>query len=177
MDSKRASFWRQIWLALTAESLKRLIFRRFKKDISLRLRLDLDKIEEVPAFVSFSFTRDIEDYRIGPHPDGRPTLVTAQFYLPIDMSQQDLGTSFYAEVPLLKRPLLGRYKEIKRAPFLPNTGYAFVVNDLPGHRSLHGRELIRKGAGVRHSILIRWSAKETFRKRGQEGISKTHNLF
>jgi len=100
----------------------------------------------------------------------------AQFYLPVDMSQQDLGTSFYGEVPVLQRPFLGRYKEIKRLPFVPNSGYAFVVNDLPGHRSLHGRELIKPGSGVRNSILIRWSAEETFRKRGREGISTTHQL-
>jgi hypothetical protein len=57
---------------------------------------------------------------------------TAQFYLPIDMSQQDLGTSFYTEVPLPRRPFPGRYIEIKRMPFVPNSGYVFVVNDLPG---------------------------------------------
>ncbi|MGC1178830.1 MAG: hypothetical protein WA884_07370 [Methyloceanibacter sp.] len=177
MDEGRASFWRQIWFALTAESLKRLIFGKFKQDIALRLKMPPDDVENVPAFVSFSLTRDIEDYRISPHPDGWPSVVTAQFYLPVDMSQQDLGTSFYNEVPLLQRPFLGRYKEIKRMPFVPNSGYAFVVNDLPGHRSLHGRELIKPGTVVRHSILIRWSAEETFRKRGQEGISKTHHLF
>jgi hypothetical protein len=177
MDSEHAGFWQQIWLALTADSLKCLIFGKFKKDIALRLKMPPDDVGNVPAFVSFSLTRDIEDYRISPHPDGWPSVVTAQFYLPVDMSQQDLGTSFYAEVPLLQRPLLGRYKEIKRLPFVPNSGYVFVVNDLPGHRSLHGRELIKPGAGVRHSILIRWSAEETFRKRGQEGISKTHHLF
>jgi hypothetical protein len=177
MDSERAGFWRQIWLALTAESLKCLIFGKFKKDIALRLKMAPDDVENVPAFVSFSLTRDIEDYRIKPHPDGWPAIVTAQFYLPVDLSQHDLGTSFYAEVPLLQRPFLGRYKEIKRLPFVPNSGYVFVVNDLPGHRSLHGRELINPGAGVRNSILIRWSAEEKFRKRGQEGISKTHHLF
>jgi hypothetical protein len=177
MEPERAGFWRQIWLALTAEPLKCLIFGKFKKDVALRLKMSPDDVENVPAFISFSLTRDIEDYRISPHPDGWPSVVTAQFYLPVDMSQQDLGTSFYAEVPLLQRPFLGRYKEIKRIPFAPNSGYAFVVNDLPGHRSLHGRELIRPGAGVRHSILIRWSAEPAFRKREHEGISKTHHLL
>ena len=177
VDEERAGFWRQIWRAMTSESLKQLLFGKFKKDIALRLKMLPDDVANVPAFVSFSLTRDIEDYQISPHPDGWPSVVTAQCYLPIDMSQQDLGTSFYVEVPLLQRPFLGHYKEIKRLPFVPNSGYVFVVNDLPGHRSLHGRELIKPGAGVRHSILIRWSAEEKFRKRGQEGISKTHHLF
>jgi hypothetical protein len=176
MDSERSDFWHQIWLALTADSLKCLIFDKFKKDIALRLKISPDDSENFPAFVGISLTRDIEDYRIGPHPDGWPSVVTAQFYLPVDMSQQDLGTSFYGEVPVLQRPFLGRYKEIKRLPFVPNSGYAFVVNDLPGHRSLHGRDLIKPGSGVRNSILIRWSAEEKFRKRGREGISTTHQL-
>ena len=34
LDQERASFWRQIWLALTSESLKCLLFNRFKKDIA-----------------------------------------------------------------------------------------------------------------------------------------------
>jgi len=177
MDSELSGFWYQIWRAFTADSLNCLLFNKLKKDIALRLNMPPDDVENVPAFVSISLTRDIEDYRISPHPDGRPSVVTAQFYLPVDMSQQDLGTSFYAEVPLWQRPFLGRYKEIKRLPFVPNCGYVFVVNDLPHHRSLHGRELIKPGAGVRNSNLIRWSAEETFRKRGREGISKTHHLF
>lgn len=177
LDKKRAAFWRQIWLAMTANSVKRLLFGKFRKDIALRLSMSPDGVESVPAYVSFSFTRDIEDYRISPHPDGWPSVVTAQFYLPMDTSQEDLGTSFYAEAPWLQRLFLGRYREIKRMPFLPNSGYAFVVNDLPGHRSLHGRELIKPGAGVRHTILIRWTAEEKLRKRGQEGISEAHDLF
>ncbi len=177
LDQERAGFWRQIWLALTSESLKCLLFNRFKKDIALRLKIPLGDVESVPAFVSLSLTRDIEDYRISPHPDGWPSVVTAQFYLPADTSQRDLGTSFYVEVPRLQRLFLGRYKENKRLQFIPNSGYAFAINDLRGHRSLHGRELIKPGTSVRHTILIRWSAEEKFPKRGREGISKTHRLF
>lgn len=176
MDAERADFWRQIWLALTAESLKRAIFSTFRKDIALRLKLPKEEVADTPAFITLSMTRDIEDYRIGPHPDGQPTIVTAQFYLPADTSQRDLGTSFYAEVPWLKRPFLGRYREVKRIPFLPRSGYAFAVNDLPNRRSLHGRELIRPGAGVRNTILMRWATRDFGKKRGQVG-SNTHTLF
>ena len=66
-----------------------------------------EEVEDTPAFVTISMTRDIEDYRIEPHPDGWPAIVTAQFYLPADTSQQDLGTSFYAAAPWLKIPFLG----------------------------------------------------------------------
>ena len=177
MEHERACFWRQIWLAVTAESLKRLIFRKFKKDIALRLSLHPSKVEDAEVVVHFSLARDIEDYRIQPHPDGRPAIVTAQFYLPADMNQRNLGTSFYVERPFLQRLFHGRYEEIKRMQFVPNSGYFFAVNDLPGHRSLHGRARIRAGAGVRNSILIRWSTPRLSAKRGLEGISQTHRLF
>jgi hypothetical protein len=177
MDLERATFWRQVWLALTAESLKQLIFRKFKKDIGLRLGVNADAIENAEISVHLSLARDIEDYRIDPHPDGWPAIVTAQFYLPADMSQNDLGTSFYIERPLLQRVFLGRYEETKRMPFSPNSGYFFAVNDLPGRRSLHGRERIRAGAGVRNTMLVRWSIPTPTHKEGRQGISPTHYLF
>jgi len=177
MDPARVAFWHEVWLGLTAESLKRLIFRKFKKDITLRLGIDADAVENVEVSVHMSLARDIEDYRIDPHPDGWPAIVTAQFYLPADMSQKDLGTSFYIERPLLRRAFLGRYEELKRMPFAPNSGYFFAVNDLPGHRSLHGRERIRAGAGVRNTMLVRWSIPSPTRKDGRQGISPTHQFL
>ena len=177
MDPERVAFWHEVWLGLTAESLKRLIFRKFKKDITLRLGIDADAVENVEVSVHMSLARDIEDYRIDPHPDGWPAIVTAQFYLPADMSQKDLGTSFYIERPLLRRAVLGRYEELKRMPFAPNSGYFFAVNDLPGHRSLHGRERIRAGAGVRNTMLVRWSIPSPTRKEGRQGISPTHQFL
>jgi hypothetical protein len=177
MDPERAAFWREVWLALTAESLKRLIFRKFKNDIGLRLAVHADTVENTAVSVHISLARDIEDYRIDPHPDGWPAIVTAQFYLPADMSQKDLGTSFYIERPLLRRAFLGRYEEIKRMPFAPSSGYFFAVNDLAARRSLHGREKIRAGAGVRNTMLVRWSAPTVPRKGARQGISPTHQFF
>jgi hypothetical protein len=51
IDSEPASFWHQIWLALTADSLKCLIFSKFKKDIALRLKMPPDDVENVPACI------------------------------------------------------------------------------------------------------------------------------
>jgi hypothetical protein len=177
MDPQRASFWHQVWLALTAESLKQVVFRKLKKDIALRLGVHDDDVDKADASVHISLARDIEDYRIKPHPDGQPAIVTAQFYLPVDMSQQDLGTSFYVERAPLRRLFLGQYEEVKRMQFLPNSGYFFAVNDLPGCRSLHGREKIRAGAGVRNTMLVRWSKPGPARKHGNTGVSSTHELF
>jgi hypothetical protein len=177
MDPEREYFWHQVWLALTSESLKHLVFRKLERDISLRLGVEHEVVEKVDVAVHISLARDIEDYRIKPHPDGQPAIVTAQFYMPMDTSQQDLGTSFYVERPPLTRILFGRYEEVKRMQFLPNSGYFFAVNDFPGHRSLHGRERIRAGAGVRNSMLVRWSKPASARKHGNAGVSSTHDLF
>ena len=177
MDAERAGLWEQVWLALTSESFKRMMFTKFEKDIALRLDKKPADIVDTEVYVNCMLLHDIEDYEIKPHPDGWPSILTMQFYLPADTSAEDLGTSFYDERPLWRRPFEGRFREVKRMPFKPNSGYAFVVNDLPGRRSLHGRELIRSGAGERNTILIRWAAEDHNRKRGQKGFSKTHNLF
>lgn len=156
MDPARAAFWSQIALAISSASFKRLLFRKFSRDIALRLRVPANEVERAQVYVGISLTRDFQDYRLKPHTDGVPRVVTAQFYLPTDFSQQDLGTSIYDRVPLALQPLRGRYKEVKRMPFVPNSGYAFAVNDLPERSSYHGRELIEGGSGVRNSILVSW---------------------
>jgi hypothetical protein len=145
--------------------------------VSRWVLLLLEDVEKTKVSVHISLARDIEDYCIKPHPDGQPAIVTAQFYMPMDTSQQDLGTSFYVERPPWTRFLFGRYEEVKKMPFLPNSGYFFAVNDLPVHRSLHGRERIRAGAGVRNSMLVRWSKPGSARKHGNTGVSSTHEFF
>ena len=109
-------------------------------------------------------------------------MVTAQFYLPTDFSQQDLGTSIYAKVPIALQPLRGRYRETKRMQFVPNSGYAFAVNDLPERSSFHGRELIKSGSGVRNSILVSWLSENRTQSKavgqGRRGeLWDTHGLF
>jgi len=56
-------------------------------------------------------------------------------------------------------------------PFKPNSGYAFVVNDLRDSRGPHGHELIKPGAGACNTKLIRLVAEDHNRKRGQKGSS------
>ncbi|PWT84713.1 MAG: hypothetical protein C5B58_04315 [Acidobacteria bacterium] len=104
---------------MTTESLKHLVFRKLKRDVSLRLRVEHEVVEKVDVAVHISLARDIEDYRIKPHPDGQPAIVTAQFCMPMDTSQQDLGTSFYVERPPWTRLLFGRYEEVKRMQSCP----------------------------------------------------------
>jgi hypothetical protein len=89
---------------------------------------------------------DLDGYAIKPHPDTRKKVLTMQIYLPSDDSQRELGTTVYKVSPLgvFHWKSYGLVKA-KTFPFLPNTGYAFVVIH-PAYSLLktswHGRETI-----------------------------------
>ncbi len=89
---------------------------------------------------------DLDGYAIKPHPDTRRKVLTMQIYLPADDSQRDLGTTIYKISPMgvFAWKSYGLVKD-KTVPFLPNTGYAFVVIHpaySPLKSSWHGREAI-----------------------------------
>ena len=100
----------------------------------------------VPMYPRPVLYTDLNGYAIKPHPDTRRKVLTMQIYLPADDSQRDLGTAIYKVSPMgvfaLKSYGLAKDKTL---PFLPNTGYAFVVIH-PAYSLLrsswHGREAI-----------------------------------
>ncbi len=71
--------------------------------------------------------RDFKGYKILPHTDSSKKACTAQLYLPSDDTQEDLGTSFYSKNED------GSFKEERKLPFLPNTGYCFKVTNSSWH--------------------------------------------
>lgn len=156
LSGEQGAFWGQIVTALTSRRVKDLMFDKFSRDIALRVNVPASEVNKVPVLVAITLARDIEEYRLKPHPDGWPRIVTAQFYLPCDNSQEDLGTSLYVRQPLAKRLFGKSFVEVKRMPFRPNSGYAFAVNDCPERKSYHGRELMLSGSGVRNSLLVSW---------------------
>jgi hypothetical protein len=89
---------------------------------------------------------DLNGYAIKPHPDTRRKVLTMQIYLPQDDSQRQLGTAIYKVSPMgvFAWKSYGLVKD-RTVPFLPNSGYAFVVIH-PAHSLLrsswHGREAI-----------------------------------
>ena len=89
---------------------------------------------------------DLNGYAIKPHPDTRRKVLTMQIYLPQDESQRELGTAIYKISPMgvFAWKSYGLVKD-KTVPFLPNSGYAFVVIH-PAYSLLrsswHGREAI-----------------------------------
>ncbi|MEC8808455.1 MAG: hypothetical protein VXX21_05320 [Pseudomonadota bacterium] len=114
--------------------------------------------DQVEAFPKSGLFRDASGYKIQPHKDINTKIVTTQLYLPADESQREFGTTLY------KRSLKGRiirelnkisstkrreFEQLKTFPFLPNSGYAFIV----GKKSWHGREPVPEGLGSRFSLM------------------------
>ena len=113
---------------------------------------------DVEAYPKSGLFRDASGYRIQPHKDINTKIVTTQLYLPSDEQQRNFGTTLY------KRSLKGRlirelnkisstqrqeFDQVKTFPFLPNSGYAFIV----GQKSWHGRESVPEGLGERYSLM------------------------
>jgi hypothetical protein len=100
----------------------------------------------IPMFPRPVVYADLDGYAIKPHPDTRRKVLTMQIYLPADETQRELGTTIYKISPmgLFAWKSYGLAKD-KTLPFLPNTGYAFVVIH-PAYSlfksSWHGREAI-----------------------------------
>jgi hypothetical protein len=151
LPGESAAFWGNVVRAVTDGNLKRAIFAKLAPDLAERFSIsekdvpDLDCVYEVVLF------RDTEDYRIKPHPDGLNKIVTMQFYLPPDESTPELGTSLFRH----ERGLFGgKFHEVKRFPFNPNSAYAFAVSDSSARKSWHGREQLSGFNGVRNTLMV-----------------------
>lgn len=159
IDTGKRDLWEDIKGALEDDEVRRAIFAKFKNDVAIRLGCTPDEVLSKPMYPSVSLVRDFKDYKIKPHPDGEPRVITMQFYLPHDETQVELGTSLYKKQPMLQR-LFGRpFEEVKRFKFLPNSAYAFAVNDCDERQSYHGRETIGETTGARDSILVMWMSR------------------
>ncbi len=120
---------------------------RTKLDAGFRIRAKGSRESwPVPMFPRPVLYTDLDGYAIKPHPDTRRKVLTMQIYLPSDESQSDLGTAIYKISPfgVFAWKSYGLVKD-KTVPFLPNSGYAFVVIH-PAYSLLksswHGREAI-----------------------------------
>jgi hypothetical protein len=105
--------------------------------------------------------RDSKEYKIGPHTDAPWKLISLLFYLPRDASMREYGTSILVpNDPRFKceggphydfEPCPGispGFREVWRAPFLPNTCLGFWKTS----RSFHGVYPIPEA--VRRDVLL-----------------------
>lgn len=147
--------WRGLAIALTSPELKRALFAKLARDLAFRYAIPESRVPELAGHARPTLYRETEGFEIPPHPDTRKKVVTMHLYWPADSSQVDLGTALY------RRKLLGwpmgtwhhRFTKVKQFKFLPNSGYAFVVNNAITKKSWHGREKLPAGAGVRNTLL------------------------
>lgn len=162
IDEERRGLWRTVSSLLTSEALKKAVFRRVAKDLAFRFDIAESEVDGIESHPRLVLLRDTDQYRIKPHPDGLETIVTMQFYFPENDGQEQLGTSLYRQRATWERMLgRGKFEEVKRFPYRPNSAYAFVVNNRPGKRSWHGVELVPSGIGVRNTLLNRYMANAT----------------
>jgi len=89
-------------------------------------------------------TRDIPGYRISPHTDTHWKGITVQLYLPRDASTSHIGTIFHERLPNTN------LKKVTQMQFVPNSGYAFAVDD----NSWHSADPVGSEVKTRDSILL-----------------------
>jgi hypothetical protein len=148
VDPEKRAACAAVSAMLTSKELERAIRVRLRDGLEIRARGDKvagpDDLRLVAKPVIY---RDRDGYQIKPHPDTRKKVVTMQLYCPIDANREGLGTTLY-RISLKGLMHVGSYclEPVKTVPFLPNTGYAFVV--LKAYHSLtkmswHGRPTIK----------------------------------
>jgi len=140
--------WQQVSEVLRSPLLEDAIRDRLFEGLEIRRKAEkLSSVRDLKLVPKPVVYRDMDGYRIKPHPDTRKKVITMQIYLPTDLSQEEMGTTLYRVSPagLLH---VGSYglEPVKTFPFIPNVGYAFVVLK-PSHSlfktSWHGRPPIK----------------------------------
>ena len=169
-DPERTELWRTVSDALSAPEIQAALRERLHKGLEMRSR-GSGEGWPVPMYPQPVLYADFDGYAIKPHPDTRRKVLTMLIYMPEDDSQRHLGTAVYKISPMgvFAWKSYGLVKE-KTAPFLPNTGFAFVVihprhNLL--HTSWHGRDTISiENSKPRMTIVNTYYAKPP--KAGEE---------
>ena len=140
--------WAAVSTVLTSKGIERAIRNRLRDGLEVRARGDrVPRADDLKLVAKPVIHRDRDGYWMKPHPDKRKKVVTMQLYCPIDARQKELGTVLY-RMSMKGFMHLGSFclEPVKTIPFLPNTGYAFVV--LKAYHSLtkmswHGLPPIR----------------------------------
>jgi len=135
-DPERTRLWRTVSDAISAPEIQQAFRERLDKGLRLRAK-GSGETWPVPMYPQPVLYADFDGYAIKPHPDTRRKVLTVLIYMPEDDSHPELGTTVFKISPMgvFHWKSYGLVKE-KTAPFLPNTGFAFVVIH-PAHSLLH----------------------------------------
>jgi hypothetical protein len=162
-DPERTELWRTVSDGLAAPEIQAALRERLHKGLEMRSK-GSGEGWPVPMYPQPVLYADFDGYAIKPHPDTRRKVLTMLIYMPEDDSQRHLGTTVYKISPMgvFAWKTYGLVKE-KTAPFLPNTGFAFVVihpRHSLLHASWHGRDTISiDNSSPRMTILNTYYAK------------------
>jgi len=154
LSAAQRAFWTDAFAALHHEDLGAWILAKFYDIIAERLGLDAPDAH-MDLQTEIFLMRDLESYKLGPHTDSPSKVVSVLFYLPVNGSRPDLGTTLYTP----KDPNFvckggphydaAAFDQITTIPYRPNTMLAFPKTTT----CFHGVEPVA-GAGSRRDIML-----------------------
>lgn len=151
--------WSTLRAVLHSDEVRLAAYHVLRQDICARFGIAQDKLDELESHPKSVMLRDNESYSIKPHSDGLVRIITMMYYMPSDLSQQDMGTSLYVKKPIYQWINGKRYREVKRFPYMPNSIGAFAVSRMGPRTSWHGVERIGPNRGTRHSIACQFTTE------------------
>jgi hypothetical protein len=134
---EQRAFWSELHKWMVGGAFRQLMLERFGMFLQQRF-----KGQTVTFYDETLLVQDTTNYALGPHSDAPRKVITFLFYLPKDESQSHLGTSIYVPKDRGFRCPGGphyphaQFDRVWTMPFLPNSAFIFVKNDL----SFHGVE-------------------------------------
>jgi hypothetical protein len=129
----------------TSEDFREVLFNKLGAGILSRFP-SLDKTNSSPHVFLF---RDLQGYKIRPHPDAASKIVTFQLYLPTDNEHASVGTIVYKS--RIDRNHDMWFDKYTQFPFVRNSGYSFAVTK----NSWHGvEEVDTKDSFIRNSLMV-----------------------
>lgn len=151
--------WWAVGTAIMSAEVKSAVFDGLADDLAPVLKCSKEQVNDQPVFVSTALRVETESYYMPPHFDDFPRIATMLLYLPEDDGLDGLGTSLYDYAPKWQRPFRAAHRELRRAPFLPNSGMFFSGSDRKTRPGWHGFERANKdqvGDAPRISLLTTW---------------------
>jgi hypothetical protein len=147
-DLDPSGLWQRVSAVLTSPALEAAIREKLVEGLEIRRKAERRaSVTDLKLVAKPVVYKDLDGYKITPHPDTRKKVVTMQLYLPRDEQQREMGTTLYRISPagIFHLDSYG-LEPVKTFPFIPNVGYAFVVLK-PSHSLLktswHGRPPIK----------------------------------
>ncbi len=157
--SHQQALWWAVGAATMSTEVKSAVFAALAPDLAPVFDCSEAQVNDQPVFVSTALRFETESYHMPPHFDVHPRVATMLIYLPEDVSLDGLGTVLYDYAPKWQRPFRAAHREVRRAPFLPNSGIFFSGSKRKVRPGWHGFERPAKAAlgnAPRVSLLTTW---------------------